>query len=346
MTRSRPASAWSRRALVRSSIAEMFGVSSMYIGASDSAFMAGAIRAKSSSSRKPDRSRCESMLATLDSRRRTSCSLLISRLNTPTLLRSLTAACSAMLSAKLVLPTDGRAASTIEVALLEPGRQRVEVGEAGPDAADLAAVGVQVVEPVVRVVEQRLERAEAGVDALLADREQLRLGPVDRLAGPRPDPRSRCRRSGRRRAIRLRRTALRSTIRAYWATWTAVGVWFDRLDRYARPPIASSSSRRSSDLRDGDDVDRLAPLEQLEHRRVDPAVRLAVEVRRAQELRDLDDRVAVDQDGAEHRLLGLETLRRKAVDHAAADSWRTAIGALIVRSACPDSVNERGLSPT
>ena len=54
MTRSRPASAWSRRALVRSSIAEMFGVSSMYIGASDRAFIAGAIRAKSISSRKPD----------------------------------------------------------------------------------------------------------------------------------------------------------------------------------------------------------------------------------------------------------------------------------------------------
>ena len=85
MTRSSPASAWRRRALVRSSIAVMFGVSSMYIGASDRAFIAGAIRAKSSSSRKPVRRRCESMLATLESRRRTSCSLLISRLNTPTL---------------------------------------------------------------------------------------------------------------------------------------------------------------------------------------------------------------------------------------------------------------------
>ena len=46
--------------------------------------------------------------------------------------------------------------------------------------------------------------------------------------------------------IRLRSTALRSTIRAYWAAWTAVGVSLERLDRYARPPIASSSSRRSS----------------------------------------------------------------------------------------------------
>ncbi len=63
-------------------------------------------------------------------------------------------------------------------------------------------------------------------------------------------------------------------------------------------------------LRHGDDVDRLAPFEELDHRRVDRRVRLAVEVRRSKELGHLDDRVTVDQDGAEHGLLGLETLRR------------------------------------
>ena len=56
------------------------------------------------------RSRWLSMLATDESSRRTSCSLLISRLKMPTLFLSRTAACSAMLSAKLVLPIDGRAA--------------------------------------------------------------------------------------------------------------------------------------------------------------------------------------------------------------------------------------------
>ena len=77
---------------------------------------------------------------------------------------------------------DGRSGGDDDqVALLEAGRQRVEVGEAGPDAADLAAVGVEVVEPVVGVVEQRLERAEPGIDALLADREQLGLGAIDGL---------------------------------------------------------------------------------------------------------------------------------------------------------------------
>jgi hypothetical protein len=46
--------------------------------------------------------------------------LLISRLNTPTLFFSLTAACSAMFSAKLVLPTDGRAARTIRSLFWRP----------------------------------------------------------------------------------------------------------------------------------------------------------------------------------------------------------------------------------
>ena len=98
------------------------------------------------------------MLATLESSRRTSCSLLISRLKTPTLLRSLTAACSAMLSAKLVLPTDGRAATITRSLFCSPVVRRVEVLEPGAHAADLTAVGVEVVEAVVGIVEQGLER--------------------------------------------------------------------------------------------------------------------------------------------------------------------------------------------
>ena len=44
------------------------------------------------------------------------------------------------------------------------------------------------------------------------------------------------------------------------------------------------------------------------------AVGLAVEVLRAQEVRDLDHRVTVDQQRTDDRLLGIDGLRRKAVD--------------------------------
>ena len=182
MTRSRPASAWSRRALVRSSIGrDVRRVVDVHRRLGQRSSSPGAIRAKSSSSRNPVRSRCESMLATLESRRRTSCSLLISRLNTPTLLPLLDRRVLGDVEREARLADRRPGGDDDQVALLEAGRQRVEVREAGPDAADLAAVGVQVVEPVVGVVEQRLERAEPDVDALLADREQLGLGAVDRL---------------------------------------------------------------------------------------------------------------------------------------------------------------------
>ena len=68
-------------------------------------------------------------------------------------------------------------------------------------------------------------------------------------------------------------------------------------------------------LGDRDEVDRLPPLEELEHRLVDRAVGLAIEVLRLEEFRDLDDRLAIDQDGAQHRLLGFEAVRGQAVDH-------------------------------
>ena len=80
------------------------------------------------------------------------------------------------------------------------------------------------------------------------------------------------------------------------------------LDSSAERACSRSSSLER--LRHGDEVHRLAPLEQLQHRAEDAPVGLPVEVLRAQEFRDLDDRLAVDQDRAEHRLLGLEAMGR------------------------------------
>src|SRR6187551_408052 len=118
--------------------------------------------------------------------------------------------------------------------------------------------------------------------------------------------------------MRPRSTALRSTMRAYWAAWTAVGVSFATLERF----------------RDGDYVDGLAALEEVEDRGIDPGVGLTIEVVRTKELGDLHDRVAVDEDRAEHRLLGLQALRRQTVDHGVT-GLRGTDGVLIVRSRRP-----------
>ena len=203
-----------------------------------------------------------------------------------------------------------------EVALLEARRERVEVPEPGPDAADLAPMRVQVVEPVVGVVEEAAEQREAGGDTTLADCEQLGLGAVDRLLdfgrvlvadagdparGADQVPQHRLalddsrvlrRVDGRRRGVRQ---------------GAEVGAPADRFQ------VLVALER----LGDRDDVNRLAPFEQVQDHRVDLGMGLAVEVLGLEELGDLDDRVAVDEDRAEHGLLGLDGLRRKAVDHSA-----------------------------
>ncbi len=212
-----------------------------------------------------------------------------------------------------------------EVAWLEARRQGVEVGKARADARDLAAMRVEVVQSVVCVVQERLERAEAGIDALLADREELSFRPVDGLLDLRRifvtdagdtagcadqvpkhglalhDPRVLRGVDGGRRLVaearEVRTTAHRLEILA-------------PLERFG----------------DRDDVDRFATFEQVEDGGVDAPVRLTVEVLRSKELGDFDDGIAVDEDGTEHRLLSFKALWRKAVDHDPRD----------VRDGCDD----------
>ena len=143
--------------------------------------MAGAMRAKSSSSRKPERSRCESMRG--DARQEAQDQLLLAHLQAEDADRLALADGGVLgdVEGEAGLADAGPGGQDDEVARLEAGGQLVQVREARRDADDLAAVGVEVVQPVVGVVEERPQRAEAVVRPALADREQLGLRPVDRL---------------------------------------------------------------------------------------------------------------------------------------------------------------------
>ncbi len=78
-------------------------------------------------------------------------------------------------------------------------------------------------------------------------------------------------------------------------------------------------------LGDGHDVDRLAPLVEVEDRGIDAAVGLPVEIGGPEELRDLDDCIAIDEERPQDRLLGFEALWRQSVDHDLDMlPWRTA----------------------
>ena len=211
------------------------------------------------------------------------------------------------------MPDRGARRKDDQIRGLQASGQRIEIGEAGPDAADLAPVRVQVIEPVERVVEKLLEGRESGGETPLRDRVELRLGPVDRLLDLRgvlvPDPgdppRGRDQVPQDRLALHdpgvLRREDRR---RRLLGQRGEVAASADRLE------LSVALER----LGDRDDVDRLTALPQVHHDAVDLPVRLSVEVDRAKDVRDLDDRVAVDEKGAEDGLLGLEALRRKAVD--------------------------------
>ena len=101
-------------------------------------------------------------------------------------------------------------------------------------------------------------------------------------------------------------------------------------------------------LRDRDDVDRLTTLPELHHRGVDAAVGLPVEVLRVNNVGDLDDRIAIDEERAEDRLLGFDALGWKAVE-GHADSEVGGRNRIIVAVACrarhPDVHELAAISP-
>ncbi len=111
MRRSRPCSAWRRRAFARSSAIEPLIESSMKILDWLSSSIIEPTRAKSSSVKRPVLIFHESTARSEQNMRSTSCSLDISSDMTPTDL-SVFATFWAMLRAREVLPIEGRAART------------------------------------------------------------------------------------------------------------------------------------------------------------------------------------------------------------------------------------------
>ena len=63
-----------------------------------------------------------------------------------------------------------------------------------------------------------------------------------------------------------------------------------------------------------DEVDGVAALAQLDHLLEDPAVGVAIEIARGQDLGGLVERVVVDQDGPEDGSLRLEVVRQRSID--------------------------------
>ena len=130
------------------------------------------------------RSRLWSTLPTEHSSRCAISAFDISSENSATGFCSVTATCSAMLSARLVLPIDGRAARITRFDCCSPEVSRSSSPKPVGEAGDAAAVAVleQQREPVERLVERLLDEREVLARAVLRDLVDLLLGHVEQLA--------------------------------------------------------------------------------------------------------------------------------------------------------------------
>ena len=198
------------------------------------------------------------------------------------------------------------------VARLQAGRHLVQLGEPGRHARDQAAVLLQLAERVEAPLHQVGDRDEAGADALVGDLEDALLGAVEDLVGVlgagvgflQDVVRAGDQRAQRRLLLDDRRVVL-DVGRARHAVDEArdVGDAADVLE--LRRPRQRFLQR--------DQVDGVAALVELDHRLEDAAVRVAVEVAGVDDRRGVVERVVAEQDAAEHRALGVEVVRRRAI---------------------------------
>ena len=258
------------------------------------------------------RRRLWSTLPTEHSRRCAISALDISSENSATGFCSVTATCSAMLSARLVLPIDGRAARITRFDFCRPDVSRSSSPKpVGRPVTPLPSpFSNSMREPVEGLVERLLDEREVLAGAVLRDLVDLLLGHVEQLA-----------RVARPVVAELRDLGADADQAAQHRhlahdLGVAPGVRDDGDGLGQREhggPAADLLERAAliEPVADGDLVDGLGALIEVEHRGEDLAVPAAVEVLGLQDLGGLRDGRLGEQHRAEHRLLGVEVLRRQ-----------------------------------
>ena len=199
-----------------------------------------------------------------------------------------------------------------QVARLEAAGDRVEVGEAGRGAGERAALGGELLPLAHLGVQDLADEAEVLLAVVVGDLEDGALGPLDELA--------------RRRLVAVdagldlvgggQQAAQQRAVADDLRVLAQVADGGDR--RGERVDLRLAAGRvepaaRAQVLGDGEDVDRLARREEREHRLVDLAMALAIEVLDLQALLDHERvvRAIGEQHRPEHGLLGLDRVRRR-----------------------------------
>ena len=206
-----------------------------------------------------------------------------------------------MFRTSAVFPTDGRAAMMTRSPAWNPAVISSRSAESRRHAGDELLALVRALDGGEARVRQLPHRGEPGAHAIFGDREDRLLGLVENeiglllsLVG------------GRENLVRRENQIPEGRLLAHDARVVLdVGGMRQTVDerRNVGGPADFVELPRSRELfLERDEVDRVSPLAQLNHLLEDPAVRVAVEVARRQNLRGLVEGVVVDQDGARARI--------------------------------------------
>ena len=198
-----------------------------------------------------------------------------------------------------------------QVGRLQARGDAVEVGEAGRHPGHHLLALVEPLDDFERLARQLVHRVERGADAALGDFEDFVLGLVEELVDARGRVVGGGGDFGRGRGERAQYRLLAHDARVVGD----VGGGRDaggELGDVSRAADRFELAARAQRVGHRDGVDRLVAVRQLGHHAKDLAMRLAIEVVGVEDFEGLVDGLVLEQDRAEHRLLGLQILRRNA----------------------------------
>ena len=198
-----------------------------------------------------------------------------------------------------------------QVAGVETRGHLVEIGETAGDAGDRALGLLQLLDGGEAALHQVAERHEPFADAILGDREDGALRLVEQqlrlllgLVGLGQDLVRGMNQAPQRRFF-FDDPRVVGDVRG---PRHAVG---QRRDVRRTAALVELAGARQLFLQ-GDEVDRLAALAERHHLVEDPAVRVAEEIARVDQLRRVVERLVMDQDRAEDRFLRVEIVGKRA----------------------------------
>ena len=199
-----------------------------------------------------------------------------------------------------------------QVGFLESRRHLVEIDEAARHAGDQPLVLLELLDHRVAGIDELAELDEAGAQPVLGDLEDRPLGFVEQGVGvllglvrTRQDVGGRLDQPPHRRFFLDDLGVVLDVGRARHAVGEGADV--------GRPADFFNLVRSRQLVLDGDEIHRLAAVGERHHLLEDAAVRIAEEVLGVDDLGGLVEDLVVDENRAEHALLGLEVVRQGAI---------------------------------